>query len=188
LSFSDITLRFISWSRKKRYAPDLPTLIKLLEPRKDDVILDVGAGTGVITSSVAELCDEVFALEPNASRVAYIQKKYPQVKAFIGSAESITFPESYFTKILTISAFHHFKDQDASLGEFNRVMKPGGLLLIHEQPPESRSSRTEGNFAKAKFLSDSDLRAKVESQGFKVTEVRKAVHGYFLLSSNVKSP
>ncbi len=83
--------------------------MQLLGVKKEDIVLDVGAGKGVIANEVAKQCDEVFALEPNPRKVEYIKKKYPQVKAFDGSAEAIQFPENYFTKNLRnklISSFH----------------------------------------------------------------------------------
>jgi ubiquinone/menaquinone biosynthesis C-methylase UbiE len=183
MASSDISLRFLAWSRKRRYAKDLPTLLRLLDPTKNDVMLDVGAGTGVIANAVAEKCDEVFALEPNYKRVEFIRKRFPQVKAFSGSSDAIAFPESYFTKIFTVSAFHHFPDQDASLQEFYRVMKNGGTLVIHEQDPNSWESKLEGHFGKMKFQNETDLKEKIEIKGFIGTETMKGVRGYFMRSS-----
>ena len=153
----------------------------MLDSKKNDVILDVGAGTGVIANEIASICDEVFALEPNNGRVDYIKRKFPQVKAFYGVSESIPFPESYFTKIYVISAFHHFSDQNAALFEFNRVLKSNGLLVIHDSEPAKAG--LEARLAKVKFISSEDLREKLEQSAFKVIETRKGNRGYFVLSS-----
>jgi ubiquinone/menaquinone biosynthesis C-methylase UbiE len=182
LLFSDVALRISSWIRKRRFAKSLPILLAMLSLQKEDITLDVGAGTGVIAYEISSHCDEIFALEPNPKRVEYMKKKYPQVKAFDGSAESIQFPESYFTKIYVISAFHHFRDQDAALYEFHRVLKPNGLLVINEWDPGSTSSKVENSVGKVHFLSDKELEGKLQHSGFAVKESRKASRGYFVAS------
>jgi len=178
LPLSDLSQRISSWIRKGTYPKKI--LLELLSPRKEDIILDVGAGTGVIANEISFYCDEVFALEPNPKRVEYMKRRYPQVKAFDGSAESIQFPESYFTKIYVISALHHFRDQDAALYEFHRVLKPNGMLVINEWDPGSTSSRVENSIGKVRFLTVNDLKEKLQKSGFVVNEYRKASRGYFV--------
>jgi ubiquinone/menaquinone biosynthesis C-methylase UbiE len=185
LPVSDITLRISGWIRKRRFAKNLPILLEMLSPQKEDVILDVGAGTGVIANEISLRCDEVFALEPNSKRVKYMKRKYPQVKAFDGTAESIQFPESYFTKIYVISAFHHFRDQDTALFEFHRVLKPKGVIVINEWDPGSTSSKVENSVGKVHFLSDKELEKKLQNNEFIIKEYRKATRGYFLASTKI---
>lgn len=153
----------------------------LLKPTKEDVILDVGAGTGVIASQVSKQCDEVFALEPNVERVNYIKRKFPEVKAFDGVAENIQFPESYFTKVYSVSAFHHFSDQDKAISEFERILKPGGLLLIHEFPPKSSVARLEKRHYGSHFQTPEGLQEKVQRVGFQKMQQEKTKQGYFIL-------
>jgi ubiquinone/menaquinone biosynthesis C-methylase UbiE len=183
LPFPEFSLRIYSWIRKRRFAKNLPLLLEMLSPQKEDVILDVGAGTGVITNIIAEKCDEVFALEPNPKRVEYMKKKYPQVKSFDGSAESIQFPESYFTKIYVIGAFHHFENQDSALYEIHRVLKPKGVLVINESDPGSTSSKTEDALGKVHFVRESEIKEMLEQNGFSIKESRITKKGYIISST-----
>ncbi|HYB04818.1 MAG TPA: class I SAM-dependent methyltransferase [Nitrososphaerales archaeon] len=161
----------------------LPELIQLLSPKKDDIILDVGAGTGVIAEEVSKLCDEVFALEPDPKRVSYIKKNHPQVKAFDGTAEAIQFPELYFTKIYVVSVLHHFKDKNAALYEIHRVLRHGGLLVIKDSEPGTRKSAFESRAAHVTFLGSDELRDKLEETGFEVKEMKKNQGGGYFVSS-----
>ena len=69
MHLSDLSLDFQSWSRWRRYVHTFSLFLELLRPTKEDIILDVGAGTCVIADRVASICDEVFALEPQDNRV-----------------------------------------------------------------------------------------------------------------------
>jgi ubiquinone/menaquinone biosynthesis C-methylase UbiE len=183
VNFSDLSIGFSAWLRKKRLKEFLPPLLGMLSPKKEDIILDVGAGTGVIAAELTKFCDEVFALEPDPKRVDFIKKKYPAVKAFDGSAEAIQFPESYFTKILVIGSLHHFSDKDTALYEFQRVLKKQGLLVIRDSEPQKRTSRFETRAAKVNFIGSAELKKKLEETGFEVKEIRKDAGGSYFVSS-----
>ena len=167
--------------RLRSYGGDIQLLKSLLNPVKDDVILDVGAGTGAIASLIADLCDDLFAVEPNDEKLEFMKKKYPQIKALSSKADQIPFPDSYFTKIYAIASFHHFPDPDLALEEFNRLLKTSGLLLVHDIEPKSVGSKLEKKAADVNFLSSEELTRKLESHGFQ--EVRKvnAKRGFMLL-------
>jgi ubiquinone/menaquinone biosynthesis C-methylase UbiE len=178
--------------RKKMYSKDLPTFYSLLSPKKDERILDVGAGLGTVASILAESTDDVFALEPNDERLNFMKQKHPSVKSFSATASQIPFPTSYFDKIYVLVAFHHFPDQDDALEEFRRVTKKGGLILIQELDPSKDGKFL--NFFETKilrnnvvFLRSDQLRSLVVEHGFAVLDEKRANRGYFLLARNEKS-
>jgi ubiquinone/menaquinone biosynthesis C-methylase UbiE len=180
--------------RKRTYKKDLELFLTLLSPKKDDVILDVGAGLGTIANILASgSSDEVFALEPDENRVEYIKTKHPQVKAFSATASQIPFPTSYFDKLYVTMAFHHFPDQGEALEEFRRVIKKNGVLLVHEIDPKEGSGKRlrflEHKIIRneAIFLTPQVLKDLVVSHGFKALKERKATRGYFLLAQNEKT-
>jgi SAM-dependent methyltransferase len=175
--------------RSLTYKANLPTLISLLAPGKEDVIIDVGAGTGWIASNVAKYSDEVFALEPNQKRVEHIKAKHPEVKAFSSLANSIPFPPNYFDKLYAVSAFHHFPDQEDVLEEFRRVIKKGGLLLVNEISGKSFGPSLEKRLlgAKINFVLSSELEEMARKHEFEKIDIREDKRGYFFLARNAKS-
>jgi ubiquinone/menaquinone biosynthesis C-methylase UbiE len=187
VALSDISLDISAWLRKRQFRKYLPILLQLLEPQKQDIILDVGAGTGVIAEEMVTLCDEVFALEPDPKKVNYMKKRYPQVKSFDGSAEAIQFPEFYFTKAYAIASVHHFSNKDNALYELNRILKKGGLLVVKDMEPGTGRSRFEIHATKGvQFISSADLKEKLEETGFDIKEVRKFKNGeYFIAGTRV---
>ena len=169
--------------RARTYGDYLPVMLQLLDPKKEETILDVGAGIGYIASRVAKSCDNVYALEPNDDKVEFVKSHFPEVKAFSGNVSSIPFPESYFNKIYVVAALHHFRDQDMAVNEMARVLKSSGRILIHESNPERMGAKAETRLAKGvRFIESSRLKEIVEGQGFKMVELRNVRSSYFLLA------
>lgn len=138
----------------------------------------------MIADEIARSCDEVFALEPDPKRVEFMKKRFPQVKSFDGEAEAIPFPELYFTKIYAISSLHHFRDKDAALYEFNRVLKRDGSLVIKDSEPQTRTSKFESRAVNVHFMTSNELKEKLEQAGFQVKELRKLSGGNYFISSS----
>jgi ubiquinone/menaquinone biosynthesis C-methylase UbiE len=180
VSLSDLSLRITGWLRKRHIKKFLPTLLKLLQPEKEDIILDVGAGTGVIADEVSKYCEEVFALDPDPKRIEYIKKRYPQIKAFDGTAEAIQFPEFYFTKVYAVSSFHHFKDPETAIYEAYRILKHGGLLVVKESDPEIDKSKFERKISSVNFFKSNSLKEMLEDSGFEVKEFKEIGGDYFI--------
>ncbi|MGH8826042.1 MAG: class I SAM-dependent methyltransferase [Jiangellaceae bacterium] len=92
-------------------------------------VLDLGAGTGKLTRSLAEAGHDVVAVEPSQAMLAQLQATLPRVEAFPGSAESIPLPDASVDVVTVAQAFHWF-DQAAALPEIARVIRPGGHLSL----------------------------------------------------------
>jgi len=172
--------------RSIAYRGYMYTFLALLDPKTEDVILDVGAGTGYIASKVAERCDELFALEPNDARVEYIRRRFREVKAFSATAEHVPFPDSYFTKAYAVASFHHFEDQDEALEEMARILRRGGTLLIHEGNPNNKTKERSLELAvmknKIHFVTSGELSEMAKEHGFSTQSVTNLKKGYFLLA------
>ncbi len=190
----DWLFSFLEKRRKKAFQKYLGVFVELLAPKKDEVILDVGAGLGTIANIVAEFSDEIFALEPTENKVEYMKRKHAALKAFSATASQIPFPTSYFDKLYVSMAFHHFPDQGDALEEFRRVLKKGGTLLIYEANPvagrgrrlhffETKILRNKG----VHFLSPQELKELLSDRGFSVTDQRNAERGYLIVAKNDKT-
>jgi ubiquinone/menaquinone biosynthesis C-methylase UbiE len=117
-----------------------------IEPR--DHILEVGFGPGLAIREAALLASEGLVAGVDASEVMLSQARQRsaavvragRVDLRLGSATALPFPDGVFDKAFTINSLHHWQDAAAGLHELWRVLKPGGLVAIIEQP---RGSATE---------------------------------------------
>ena len=113
--------------------------LRMLSPSSGERILDIGAGKGNVADRVLKATGgaEVHAVDPNEKRVASMKKEFPAIRSSVASAERLPFADSYFDKVYSTMALHHFSDLDEALHEVARVLKPGGSFVILEVEPGS---------------------------------------------------
>lgn len=97
-------------------------------------LLDVGAGTGVISICAQNIVGdqgEVVALDPSEGMVHEAVKHGVQ-KATLGLGEALPFPDDCFDLLTMGYALRHVTDLHTTFEEYLRVLKPGGKVLILE--------------------------------------------------------
>lgn len=92
-------------------------------------VVDVGAGTGKLTSALAARFDRVRAVEPDDAMRARLLANVPGVTAFPGTAESIPLPDAD-TDLVTVAQAWHWVDPVRATTEVARVLRPGGTLAL----------------------------------------------------------
>jgi SAM-dependent methyltransferase len=90
-------------------------------------LLDLGAGTGKLTTLLAALGAEVTAVEPDTAMLAELRRGLPSVAALAGPAERIPLPDGSVDAVLCGQSMHWF-DMPKALPEIARVLVPGGTL------------------------------------------------------------
>ena len=81
------------------------SLIELLNPQKDERILDIGCGSGQLTQKIAELAKEAVGLDYSADMIADAKAKFPEVTFKVASAADFEFDEKFdalFSNLLKI--------------------------------------------------------------------------------------
>jgi SAM-dependent methyltransferase len=98
----------------------------LLPPGARDV-LDLGAGTGKLTTRLVERGLKVVAVDPLAEMLELLSSALPDTPALLGTAEQIPLPDNSVDAVLVAQAWHWFDPQRA-VAEVARVLRPGGRL------------------------------------------------------------
>ena len=107
-------------------------------------VLDVGVGTGLVAAQACTLVGNpalVTGLDPSPGMMA--ASKLPDTMVLVeGRAEALPFPDNHFDFLSMGYALRHISDLGVAFAEFERVLKPGGrLLLLEITRPQNRWGR-----------------------------------------------
>lgn len=109
--------------------------------RKGDSVLDIAGGTGDLTMKFSDMVGpegRVVLADINESmlrvgRDRLLDKGYSgNIECVQANAEALPFDDNSFDIITMAFGLRNVTDKDQALREFNRVLKPGGRLLVLE--------------------------------------------------------
>jgi ubiquinone/menaquinone biosynthesis C-methylase UbiE len=112
----------------------------ILEPEAGERILEVGPGTGYYALDAAgwvglggrlDLVDvqqEMLDHTMSRARDRGVDNIFPH----LADARSLPFPDSTFDAAYLVTVLGEIPDQDAALAELQRVLRPGGRLVVGE--------------------------------------------------------
>ncbi|MGN9813356.1 class I SAM-dependent methyltransferase [Micromonospora sp. BQ11] len=90
-------------------------------------VVDLGAGTGILTRGILALDHAVTPVEPDPGMRAQLEATTPGTTARNGSAESMPLPDGYADAVLVGQAYHWF-DRERAHPEIARVVRSGGTF------------------------------------------------------------
>jgi SAM-dependent methyltransferase len=135
-------------------------------PRESDLeVLDAGCGGGATLESLSRH-GRARGMELAAEAVAYNLEKGRDVVQ--GVIEEIPFADESFDLALALDVIEHVPDDLAALAELNRVLKPGGYLLV--TVPALRLLWGSHDVANGHYRRYTlrGLRGRIEASGFEV--------------------
>jgi|RifCSP13_3_1023840.scaffolds.fasta_scaffold33036_2 ubiquinone/menaquinone biosynthesis C-methylase UbiE len=131
--FRDPTQRFSDRAENyRKYRPGYPPQIydylhKQAGLERQDVIADLGSGTGLLSSLFLRRGHEVYGIEPNEAMRKSAEEDLAEqqnFKSINGRAESIPLPDASVDFVVAGQAFHWFEPK-ATRVEVKRILKPG---------------------------------------------------------------
>ncbi len=111
-------------------------IIKLACLQPNDRVLDIGAGTGLLTLAAARETAHVTALDISPAMCRHLEDKLVRssidnVDVLAGTASELPLADESIDVILSNYCYHHLKDADKrrALTEAVRVLRPGGRFV-----------------------------------------------------------
>jgi len=121
------------------------TVLDRARLRAGDVVVDVGAGTGLLTIAAAERVGqegEVLAVDVSVDALEELRRIATAANVFylLGNAEVLPLPDESVDVVVTRSVLIYVLDKSAAAREFFRVLRHGGRVSIFE-PINRRNTR-----------------------------------------------
>jgi SAM-dependent methyltransferase len=130
-------------------------------------VLDFGCATGWLTVGLGQMgCDAVgIDVSPNALKLAEGMKAARPKAHGAGPVDFLAYdghrlplPDGSVDRVLCFDAFHHVRDQRATIAEFARVLKRGGRAAFFEPGPNhSLTPQSQAEMAQFKVI-ENDVR------------------------------
>jgi demethylmenaquinone methyltransferase/2-methoxy-6-polyprenyl-1,4-benzoquinol methylase len=151
--------------------PDLGRLKHLLNLPIQGPMLDVGGGTGRVSTQLLPFVGELVLTDVSFGMLQQAKRKGNLLMS-LAYAELLPFPAESFERILVVDALHHFADQHKAIAELIRVLKPSGRLVIEEP---------DINHLAVKMIALLEKLALMGSRFYSPKEIAELVAGHGLL-------
>lgn len=123
----------------------MQVLIKMSGVTKEDIVLDVACGPGMVACEFAKHSYQVTGIDITPAMIEQAVKRQQEqnlsnVSWQIGTATPLLFADNSFSLVLTRYSYHHLLDPAEALAEMMRVCKPGGRVLVADVAIEAIKS------------------------------------------------
>ena len=112
-------------------------IVELAEPRRDDYVVDLGAGTGLLTLALAPGVRELVAIDISERMLERLDDRaaadsVDNIEPLVADLRRLPLEDECATLVVSNYAFHHLDDpgKELALAEARRILRPGGRLVI----------------------------------------------------------
>jgi len=141
-----------------RAAETQQRLRRLLTLTGEERALDVG--TGAFAIALAPLVREVVGVDVVPELLEEGRKRAPANVELVGAdSTALPYERGSFDLVCTARTLHHVQRPELVLAEMNRVLRPGGTMLVVDRLERARDRST------TRILAEVDLRGLFEANG-----------------------
>jgi SAM-dependent methyltransferase len=113
-----------------RFRPGPPAdAVRWLVPAGAQTVVDLGAGTGLLSRALQTVVPRVVAVEPDERMRAVLADRSPGVRVVEGRGESIPLPDASADGVFVSSAWH-WMDPELTVPQIARVLRDGGRFGV----------------------------------------------------------
>lgn len=141
----------------------------LASAQKDDVLVDFGAGSGAFSFPVTSAGYRVICVETDPALAASLAKRGMIVLDDLEQAE-----DGSIDYIYSLNVLEHIQNDDGIAALWYRKLRPGGKLMVYVPAFQLLFSSMDRKVGHIRRYNKAELRKKLSSSGFEITESRYA--------------
>jgi ubiquinone/menaquinone biosynthesis C-methylase UbiE len=124
----------------------LPNLLRLMELKKGQTVLDLACGQGFFTREFFKQANNVIGVDASKTLIEIAQKNSPAGIAFhVANADALPFiKDRTVDKVAIVLALQNIENATGALRQAARVIKKGGLLYVVLNHPAFRVPQESG--------------------------------------------
>ena len=103
-------------------------VVNLLNPQRDENILDLGCGTGDLTKKISGSAKMVVGLDNSLEMVQAAQRKYPEITFFNSNGKNFHI-DYIFDAVFSNAVLHWIPEADKVIKNINKHLKIGGRFV-----------------------------------------------------------
>ncbi|WGV25785.1 methyltransferase domain-containing protein [Halotia branconii] len=158
-------------------------LLKLLNPKPGESILDLGCGTGQLTAKIAQAGAKVTGIDHAPSMIEKARQNYPYLSFNVADARNFQVTQPV-DAVFSNAVLHWIKEADEAIASIYQALKPGGRFVAEfggkgniKAIAKALESALQANNISAQtlnpwyFPSIGEYATLLEQQGFDVTYV-----------------
>lgn len=104
-------------------------LVRMLDPKAHERVLDLGCGTGQLTAQISMLAKEVIGIDKSPEMISQAMSKFPDIQFLVGSAEDFKFDKP-FDAIFSNATLHWVKGDQQAAHCMYKHLRPGGKVVL----------------------------------------------------------
>ena len=111
-----------------------------VSPKKTDIILEIGCGTGRLTIPLSKKCKKIIGVDFSDQMLAIAKKKsvgYHNIELRkLNARKKLPFKNESFDRVICPLAINHIENLISFFGEIHRVLKHDGLFVFDDVNPD----------------------------------------------------
>jgi trans-aconitate methyltransferase len=154
-------------------------VVKLLNPKSGELILDLGCGTGVLAQKIADSGATVIGIDGSQAMVDEAIHNYPDIKFICADGQNFDLGHS-FDAVFSNAALHWMMEPKKVIRSVNQALKPGGRFvfemggkgniqnLLHAIDTSAKSLGITNTKIQNYYPSIAEYSSLLESDGFEI--------------------
>lgn len=107
------------------------TILDMLELGGDEIVVDIGGGTGHVAEHLSEHCRKIFVLDESQKMLSHVADR-KNIETIHGDALNSTFDNNSIDVVVMTDVMHHIENQTKLIREMHRILKSEGKIVIYD--------------------------------------------------------